>query len=224
MTPFPFAIVGFDLDGTAVDSSPDLTDAVNHALAQAGRAPLHIDEVKPMIGGGVRRLLKRSLEETGGCEPEEFDRLYGALLDYYDANLAVGTRPYPGFVEALDALAARGVTCAIVTNKFARFAEKLLAELGLRERFACVIGGDTLGNGLRKPDRAPLDAMVRACGGGRAAFVGDSTFDTEAARNAGLPCVAVSFGFPNQPVETLGADAVIDRYAELIPALERLGG
>lgn len=222
MTRFPFAVIGFDLDGTLLDTSSDLTDAVNHALAAAGRPLLTREQVKPMIGGGARKMLERGLAATGGCTEKELRQLYALLLDHYGENLSNGTVPFPGLLDALDELASKGVRLAVCTNKFERFAEKLLSELGLRDRFAAVIGGDTLGKGNAKPSAAPIHAMIARAGGGRAAFVGDSIYDVEAARNAGIPSIAVSFGFLPQPVEELNADAVIDHYAELIPTLSRL--
>ncbi|MEO8374730.1 MAG: HAD-IA family hydrolase, partial [Sphingomonas bacterium] len=196
---------------------------VNHALTEAGRPTLTIEQVKPMIGGGAKHMLTLGLEASGGCPPEELHRLYKSLLSYYEAHIAVHSLPFPGALDALDTLAARGVKLAIVTNKFESFAERLLRELGLRGRFAALIGGDTMGPGLSKPHRAPIDEMIRRCGGGGAAFVGDSIYDIMAAKNAGIPNIAVSFGFLMQPVEELGADIVIDDYEELIPALEQLG-
>jgi len=223
MTINSFQIVGFDLDGTFLDTSEDLTAAVNHALTEAGRPTLTVEQVRPMIGGGAKHMLTLGLEATGGCPPEEFQRLYKMLLGYYEAHIAVHSRPFPGALEALDTLAAREVKLAIVTNKFESFAEKLLSELGLRDRFAALIGGDTMGPGMSKPHRAPIDEMIRRCGGGSAAFVGDSIYDIMAAKNAGIPNIAVSFGFLMQPIEELEADIVIDSYEELIPALERIG-
>ena len=222
MTHFPFAIVGFDLDGTLVDTSADIAAAVNHALAQAGRSPLSVAEVEAMIGGGAKHMFAQAMEATGGCEPEEFRRLYKLLLAYYADHVADHSRPYPGAIDALDALRAMGVKTAIVTNKFETMAVKLLAALGIADRFDCVIGGDTLGPGKAKPDRAPIDAMIERCGGGRAAFVGDSRYDIEAAHNAGIPAVAVSFGFLHGSVADLGADAVIHGYESLIGALRKL--
>lgn len=221
MTHFSFDIVGFDLDGTLLDTSGDLTAAVNHALALADRPALSVEQVKPMIGGGARHMLKQGLTATGGYDEAMLDRLHAALLAYYEAHICVLTRPYPGVIEALDALAARGVTIGIVTNKIERFARTVLDELGLTDRFACILGGDTMSES--KPSPMPIHEMVRQCGGGRAAFVGDSIFDIQAGQAAGLPTIACSFGFLMQPVAELGADAVIDGFDELIPTLERLG-
>ena len=226
LPPFPFQVVGFDLDGTLLDTSGDLAAAVNHALASAGRPALPVERIRPMIGGGSRHMLQQGMEATGGCTDAELDVLQARLLAFYEAHIAVETRPYPGCLAALDALAARGATLAVVTNKYERLARVVLDALGLTARFATIIGGDTLGPDRGKPKPDLVELMVERCGGDgkRAAFVGDSIYDVKAAQAAGLPVVACSFGFLQQPVETLGADAVIDGYSELIPALERLGG
>lgn len=222
MTDFPFAIVGFDMDGTLLDTSGDLAAAVNHALASAGRPTLTVEEVKPMIGGGARHMLAQGMARTGGCTEAELDVLHRRLLDHYEANMTVLTAPYPHALDALDTLAAQGVTLAVVTNKLERYAAEVLDKLDLTDRFACLIGGDTLGPGNGKPSPAPILAMVERCGGGRAAFVGDSIYDVKAAKAAGVPVVACSFGFLDRPAEDLGADAVIDGFEELLPMLGRL--
>jgi len=220
---FSFAIIGFDLDGTLIDTSPDLTAAVNHALALAGRAPLSVQQVETMIGGGAKHMLAQALEASGGIAPEAFRPLYKDMLRFYEAHIADGSRPFTGAIEAVDALRGQGVRVGIVTNKFESLARKLLTELALLDRFDCLIGGDTLGTALAKPNPAPIHAMIERLGGGRAAFVGDSIYDVQAAHAASVPAVAVRFGFLLGPVEELGADAVIDDYAELIPTLARLG-
>ena len=219
---FPFAIVGFDLDGTLLDTSGDLAAALNHALAADGRAPLTIPAVLSLVGGGVRHLLTTALAATGGGDEATVDRLLPLLLDFYAGNIAVHTRPYPHLVETLDALRAAGVRCVVVTNKLESLAHDLLRRLDLLDRFACVIGGDTLGAGRAKPAPDPILAMIERCGGGRAAFVGDSRYDVAAAKAAGIPVIACSFGFHQQPVATLGADATIDGFDQLIPTLARL--
>lgn len=223
MTRFSFDIVGFDLDGTLFDTSGDLAAATNHALALAGRPALDVGDVTQLVGRGAKALMIDALDRTGGCDDELVKRLYPELLRYYEANIARETRPYPGLFAAMDALDAAGATLAIVTNKFEYLAVKLVAELGLSHRFATVIGGDTMGPGNAKPSPAPIHEMIARCGGGRAAFVGDSRFDIGAARAAGIPSVAVSFGFPGEGVAELGADAVIDHYDQLVPALAAMG-
>ncbi|MBI0476638.1 HAD family hydrolase [Sphingomonas sp. MA1305] len=220
--PLPFDIVGFDLDGTLLDTSGDLTAAVNHALASIDRPTLTVAQVTPMIGGGARHMLAQGMAATGGCDEATLDVLHRRLLAYYESHIAVLTAPYPGCLDALDSLAARGTTLAVVTNKLEGLARQVLDQLGLTDWFACIIGGDTMGPGNAKPSPIPIEEMLRRCGGGRAAFVGDSRFDVAAAQAAGLPAIACSFGFLMEPVETLGAEAVINGYDELLPTLERL--
>ncbi|MET0309324.1 MAG: HAD-IA family hydrolase [Sphingomonas sp.] len=222
MTRFPFDIVGFDLDGTLFDTSADLTDALNHAMGLLGREPLSVEAVMPFVGRGPRHMFEAALAASGGCDPALVEPVYAELLRFYEDHIAHGTIAFPGLIDAMDALDARGAKLAIVTNKLERLAVKLVDAVGLGHRFATIIGGDTMGPGNAKPSAAPIREMIRRCGGGRAVFIGDSIFDIEAARNAGIPSVAVSFGFLSQPVETLGADAVIDHFDELVPALIRL--
>ena len=225
MAAYPFDIVGFDLDGTLVDSNRDLAPAINHALHIAGRPEIPADATRKLIGGGARRMLERALELTGGLSDEaEFEATYGALLEHYEANIARHTVPYEGCLEALDALAARGCRLAVITNKIEVYSRKLLDALGMSDRFDLVLGGDTLGPGRAKPAPDMIDAAMLMLGGGTFAMVGDSSFDVRAARNARVPVVALSFGYNDLPVHELGADAVIDRYGELVGTLERLQG
>ncbi len=220
---FPFDIIGFDLDGTLLDTSGDLANATNHALALAGRPALSPDQVKPMIGLGAKHMLQRGLEATGGIPDDEFKPLYRALLRFYEENIAVETKPYSGLLSVLDQCEDRNIKYGVVTNKFESLAVHLLTELKLIDRMAFVIGGDTLGKENAKPSAAPIQEMIKRAGGGRAVFIGDSIYDVMAAKNAGIPSVAVSFGFLHQPVEELGADIIIDHYDELFSALETLG-
>ena len=195
MNSLPFDIVGFDLDGTLLDTHGDLGAAVNHALGIAGRPEVPVGEVRGLIGGGGKLMLQRALDLTGGIPEAEFPELLNALLRFYEDNIAVHTQPFAGCEAMLDGLASRGARLAVVTNKRESLAAKVMAELGLTSRFYTIIGGDTLGPGRAKPARDQLDEMIGRAGGGRAAYVGDTTFDTRAATAAGLPCVAVSFGF-----------------------------
>ncbi len=225
MTRFPFDIVGFDLDGTLLDTALDLGCALNHALECAGRPTVPLDEVRGLIGGGGRRMLERALERSGTAEKDMVDRLMIDLIEFYADHIAVHSRLFPGGAAMLDGLAARGARLAVVTNKQERLAVRLLEEMGLTERFYTIIGGDTLGPGRAKPKPDLLHEMIARGSGSsamRAAYVGDTTFDTGAARAAGLPCVAVSFGFNDLPPHELGASAVIDHYDDLIPVLEAM--
>ena len=219
MTTIRFDIVGFDLDGTLLDTSRDLGAALNHALGTIRREPVPLAAVSGLIGGGARLMLQRGLALTGGKEGVDEEALFAALLRYYEANIAVHTALYPGAEAMLDALAAAGTKLAVVTNKREPMMLKLFDALGLTARFSCIIGA---GRYPLKPAPDALHAMVAQLGGGAAAFVGDTTFDTRATRAAGLPSVAVSFGFCDAAPDQLGADAVIDHFDELIPALARL--
>lgn len=227
MTDLPFDAIGFDLDGTLLDTFRDLGAAVNHALVLGGFAEVSVETSKDLIGGGAKIMLARALEAQGGVPADEFRRLYKAMLGYYEAHNAVHTAPYPQVRETLEALASRGIRMAVVTNKFEAFARSVLTQLDLIDTFETVIGGDSMGKGpdgqfLAKPDPAPVIAARAALGGGRFVFIGDSTYDARAARAAGVPFVAAAYGYCDAPPQDLGADAVIDSFAELIPALQGL--
>lgn len=224
MGKFPFDIVGFDLDGTLLDTHGDLGVALNHALLAGGREPVATEHVRDLIGGGGRRMLERALQADGGpTDDATVNALHREFLVHYEANIAVHSRLFPGGERALDALALQGVCIAVVTNKLERFAVRLLDELGLSHRFETILGGDSLGPARAKPAPDLLIEMVARCGGGRAAYVGDTTFDTRAARAAAMPCVALDFGYSDADPTELGADAVISHYDELLGALEALG-
>jgi phosphoglycolate phosphatase len=222
MKTFPFDIVGFDLDGTLIDTSGDLTAAVNHVLENVGRTRLSSETVKQHIGGGAKLMLQQGLEATGGIPNDNFKPLYREMLCYYEANVSVHSRPFDGALGLLDQLDNMGVKYAVVTNKFESLAVKLLTDLNLAHRMGCILGADTLGKENAKPSGAPIFEMIKRCGGGSAAYVGDSIYDIMAAQNAGVPSVAVSFGFLHGPVGEMGADAIIDHFDELIGCLEKM--
>ena len=221
MADFPFDTIVFDLDGTLADTAPDLAAVLNHVLTSLGREAVPVDSVRHLVGHGARALLRRGLVATGEASEDLVEAGFPLYLEHYSANICRGTRAYPGIEAALDDLAARGVALAVCTNKLESLTLKLLDALGWNGRFQAVVGGDTLAT--RKPDPAMLHEAVARAGGGRAAFVGDSITDADTARAAGLPFVAVSFGFSDRPAAELGADSVIDGFDELVPALERLG-
>lgn len=237
MTDFPFETVGFDLDGTLLDSFRDLGAAVNHALSLGGFAGVSVESSKDLIGGGAKAMLARAVQQQGGLpgglEGDDFRGLYKAMLRFYADNNAVHSAPYPGAREVVAELAERGVALAIVTNKFEAFARSILTEIGFLEPFSTIIGGDTLGKGadgafLSKPLPDPIIEARLRCARDPAAlggfvFVGDSTYDVAAARAASVPVIAAGYGYCDRPAEALGADAIIDSLEELIPTIQRLG-
>jgi phosphoglycolate phosphatase len=209
----------FDLDGTLVDTAPDLAGAMNHVLALCDRPPLPVDDVRHLVGHGARALIKRGLEATGDPAPHLIDRHWPEFLSHYAAHIADGSRPFAGVEAALDALAAAGCVLAVCTNKPTSLATALVTALGWQARFAAIIGADSVPQ--PKPHAGHVLATLAACGGdlADAAFVGDSATDVGAARNAGLPIILVGFGYTDVPARELGGDAVIEHYDALLPAL-----
>ena len=223
MTDLPFAIIGFDLDGTLLETHRDLGAAVNHALELGGFDPVPADHASDLIGGGAKIMLKQAVDRQGGLPDDEFRKLYKQMLAYYSANNAVHTQPYPHAHEVLAELAGRKIAMAVVTNKFESFARQILDTLDLAQHFVAIIGGDTMGKGRAKPAPDPIFEAIRRGGGGSLAFVGDSSYDVRSARAADVPVVGARYGYCDKPRGELGADAEIDSLAELIPALARLG-
>ncbi len=213
-----FDAVVFDLDGTLVDSAPDLTRALNCLLEEIGRPALPLTAVLGMIGDGVAKLVERGLAATGGPPQGQSN---AALVERFRAlyldRLAVETRPYPGVRETLESLAKAGYALGVCTNKPTAATEALLAALDLGRWFAVVSGGD---GPQRKPDPAPLLALLTQLGASpaRAVMVGDGINDVLAARAAGMTAVLVSYGYARVPVPELGADRIVDSMTEL-PAL-----
>ncbi|WP_298686642.1 phosphoglycolate phosphatase [uncultured Sphingomonas sp.] len=220
MTAIRFKTVVFDLDGTLADTAPDLTAALNHALGELGRPPVPAEDVRHMVGHGAKALLRKGLVATGAVSEALVDEGFPIFLAYYEAHIADHSRPFPGVEQALAALEAAGIAIAICTNKLEGLTHIFLRAVGWESRFAAVVGGDTLS--VRKPDPAPLLEAIARAGGGPAAFVGDSITDTDTAKAAGVPCVALSFGFADRPVGDLGADRVIDHWDELLQTLEAM--
>ena len=220
MTDIPFDVVAFDLDGTLADTAPDLAAALNHTLAALGRETVPTESVRHLVGHGAKALLRKGLAATGEAPEELVEQGFPVFIDYYGRNICEGTRAYPDVEAALDRLVAQGIAVAMCTNKPEGLTHRLLDALGWSSRFEVIVGGDTLP--VKKPDPAPLHEAIARAGGGRAAFVGDSITDADTARAARIPFVAVSFGFSDRPIEALGADAVIDSYADLPEALAGL--
>lgn len=214
-------VVLFDLDGTLVDTAPDLAAGVDHMLEAMGLAPVGEARVRTWIGHGVNHLVKRALAATTGSELERFERGLQLFLDYYADHVSDRTLPYPGVVEALEALVERGLRLGVVTNKPARFTEPLLESLSLRKAFHAVVSGDAVTE--KKPAAEPLLQAVRLCGGDthNSIMVGDSMTDVEAARRAGLGVVGVPYGYNHGDAEFWTApDVMIQSLGELPALLE----
>lgn len=213
----------FDLDGTLVDTAPDLVGATNHALADVGLAPVSADSLRPWISFGARRMIVEALASTGTAHPEpEVDRLLALFLAYYEANIALESRPFPGVRDVIATLRAEGARLAVCTNKRESLSRLLLTELGMLQNFDALAGRDTFPVSKPHPDHL-FGAIAMAAGDpARAIMVGDSDVDIATAKAAGIPVVAVSFGYTQIPVSQLDPDHVIDHYDDLIPVLRRL--
>lgn len=215
----------FDLDGTLVDTAADLMATLNALLRREGLSPLPMTAVGSLVGQGARAMLERGLR-ANGVEPgtEALNRLFDDFLQHYGANIAAESRPFPGVLDAMDRFAAAGWRLAVCTNKMESLSRRLIDELGLADRFAAICGGDTFT--VRKPEAAHLIGTIAEAGGDphRAVMVGDSRADILAAQNAGIPCVAVTFGYTDEPVATYAPDVIIDRFDDLWDAVHRVVG
>jgi phosphoglycolate phosphatase len=216
-------IVVFDLDGTLVDTAPDLINALNYILDREGlpAVPLHL--ARNMIGAGARRLIERGLELDGRIvAPEDIDRLTRDFVDYYGAHIADASRPFEGLEAALDDLAGDGYRFAVCTNKLEWLSKRLLDQLGLSARFAAICGADTFG--VSKPDPAILQQTVARAGGqlASAIMVGDAGPDIGVARRAGIPVIGVEFGYTEVPIADFKPDRLIGQMADLPAAVKSL--
>lgn len=212
----------FDLDGTLVDSAPDIAAAADRALVDCGVEARGVERIRGYIGGGAEKLIHRCLTERmeGRAEPALFEAAYDAFFRHYAAELTTRTRPYPGVVDTLEALRARGYALGCVTNKPGRFTGPLLEALALAPYFEVTVAGDTLA--VKKPDPAPLLHALSALGVAtpHATMVGDSLADLNAARAAGMRVLCVSYGYsPNARLADHAPDALVDRMADILPLL-----
>jgi phosphoglycolate phosphatase len=215
--------VVFDLDGTLVDTAPDLINALNFILDREGLPPVPLKSARTMIGAGVRRLLERGLEVDGrNAGVEDINRLTDDFIDYYAAHIADASRPFEGLESALDNLQAQGYRFAVCTNKLEWLSKRLLDRLGLSARFAAICGADTFG--ISKPDPAILQQTVARAGGqlSTAIMVGDAGPDIGVARRAGIPVIGVEFGYTDVPIADLKPDRLIGHMSELPAAVESL--
>jgi phosphoglycolate phosphatase len=215
--------VVFDLDGTLVDTAPDLITALNFVLDREGMPPIPLASARNMIGAGARRMIERGLEAEGRvASPADISRLTSDFIDHYAAHIADASRPFDGLEAALDDLAARGYQFAVCTNKLEWLSKKLLDELGLSRRFAAICGADTFG--VSKPDPVILQQTVARAGGQLAStvMVGDAGPDIGVARRANIPVIGVEFGYTEVPIADLRPDLLIGHMRDLPAAVEAL--
>jgi phosphoglycolate phosphatase len=213
----------FDLDGTLVDTAPDLAAATNHALGLLGLAPITIAQLHPFIGHGSKAMIDAGLRlHDVAVTADELTRLHERFLEFYADNVAVGSRPFEGVPELLDALLAGGARLAVCTNKVEALSKLLLRALALDGKFRAIAGRDTFA--MFKPAPGHLLGTIEMAGGrgDRAVMVGDSEVDIATAAAAHVPSIAVTFGYTPRPVRELGPDAVIDHYREFPAALEKV--
>jgi phosphoglycolate phosphatase len=213
----------FDLDGTLVDTAPDLIGTLNVIFTQHGLQAVPLETSRPLIGGGARAMIERALAAEGrNPSSADVDALYGPFVEHYAQHIADQSRPYPQVEMALDRLAGDGHRLAVCTNKLEWLSKRLLETLHLAGRFAAICGQDTFA--VQKPDPEIFRQTVRRAGGDpqRAVMVGDSVTDIRTARAAGAPVIAVDFGYTEVPVATLGPDRVISSFAALPQAIADL--
>ena len=211
-------LVLIDLDGTLIDSAPDLSYCVDRMLEQLGKPVVGLDPVRQWIGNGVERLIHRALTGTmdGQAEPQLFQQAHHVFQAYYESHNGDFSRVYPGVLEGLKYLDGLGCYLGCVTNKPIRFTEPLLSRFGLREKFTLILGGDSLPR--KKPDPLPLLHAAEYFGVSPKLswLIGDSVTDIQAARAAGFQVVCVSYGYNHgQNIRQHQPDAVLDSLAEL---------
>lgn len=213
----------FDLDGTLIDSAPDLHAALNRLMETLERRMLDLSEVIPMIGDGVPMLVRRALDATGGV-PADFDEILGIYLEIYGSAVADLTTIFPGVIETLAILQKSGHRMAVCTNKPEAATHAVLEAMGLAPYFSAIAGGDSLP--VRKPDAGHLLGTLQMLGSApeRAVMIGDSHNDIQVAINAKVRSIAVSYGYRRHPVEELGADIIVETFADIPEALARLNG
>ena len=217
----PIAV--FDLDGTLADTAGDLVGTLNVILEREGLSPLPVRKARDMIGAGARALIERGFEAAGKeLTPGHLDELFRQFMVHYGENICIRTRLYPGVATALDRLESAGFILAVCTNKFEEHSVKLLRELGIGHHFVANCGRDTFA--YFKPDPRHLLLTIERAGGNpaQAVMVGDSRTDIVTARSAGIPVVAVPFGYTDVPVQDLNPDLVIDHFDGLFAAVERI--
>jgi len=221
--PLAGVTIVFDLDGTLIDTAPDLVGVLNGLLAEEGVAPLALAQARPMIGRGARALIAHGFAAAGAeLVEDDMPALFDRFIAAYRARIADESLPFAGAVAALDLLRNAGAVLAVCTNKPTDLSVALLAALGVADRFAAIVGPDAAQ--AAKPDPRHILAAIDRAGGarGRAVMVGDSDSDAKAARAAGIPLILVSFGYTETPARDLAPDILIDHFDDLPAACARL--
>ena len=210
---FKDATVVFDLDGTLVDTAPDLSNALNDVLTRRGHAPVSLDTIRQCVGHGARIMIEEALRRASA--DDDVDRMLAEFLVHYETNIAAESRPFPGAVAALEAFAAQEAILAVCTNKRESLSRRLLQALGLEHYFSAIAGRDTFAKS--KPDPGHLTGTIALAGGdpSHAVMIGDSEVDLRTARAAGIPIVLVSFGYATAPLHGLSPDAMVDHFDAL---------
>jgi phosphoglycolate phosphatase len=216
----PAPTIVFDLDGTLIDTAPDLVDTLNVVFAREGLPPVPYETARKLIGGGAKMMIARGIAAEGiTVTPAKLERLFADFIVHYTDHIADRSRPFPGLVGALDVLAGDGCRFAVCTNKLEKLSVALLKRLALADRFAAICGPDTFG--MPKPDPEMLRRTVAAAGGSlqRSIMIGDSDTDIRTARAAEIPVIAVDFGYSERPVSEFSPDTIISHFAQLPAAV-----
>lgn len=220
-------IIVFDLDGTLIDTAPDLLDSLNHVITAEGLDPVDAGDLRSHVGHGGRVMLRRAYDaQARALSDDQLERLLAVFIDHYTANMPGRSKPFDGAVACMDRLEEAGFVLAVCTNKFEAMSRQLLDALGLSDRFAAICGADTFP--VRKPEPGHLTGTIEMAGGdrNRALMVGDTDTDINTAKAAGIPVVAVDFGYSTQPVDTYTPDRIISHFDTLTPqmAAQMIGG
>ncbi|WP_306025832.1 phosphoglycolate phosphatase [Oceaniradius stylonematis] len=213
-------IIVFDLDGTLIDTAPDLLDSLNHVITAEGLDPVSTADLRSHVGHGARAMLRRAYTAQERALPDaRLEYLVAVFIEHYTANMPGRSRPFDGAVACMDRFEAAGFVLAVCTNKFEAMSRQLLEALGIGERFAAVCGANTFP--VRKPEPGHLTGTIDRAGGdrNRAVMIGDSDTDINTAKAAGIPVVAVDFGYSPQPVDTFAPDRIISHFDALTPLM-----
>ena len=215
----------FDLDGTLVDTAPDLLNATNHVLQLAGRSSISLPQIRNIIGSGAKAMMREGFKLTGAPSSEDqIDELWDPFIAHYEANITAESALFPDCRQVLAELKKCGATLAVCTNKIKRLADQVLGELNIASLFVACFGADSVPE--HKPNGDHILLTINAAGGNpdKSIMIGDSTTDEKAARNAGLPFIFVPFGYGPGTTDQVHAAAVVEKYSDMVSAIEQIAG